>query len=301
MKNTLKILSIIALIAVIGFATVSCGDDGGGSSGASLPSIKSASAVQNFAGAPVTSRSNAIGLWNQLVNSSFFVELIGVDSDVFDVLETARYANWDAFVAANGSKKALNETFNIDDSAALATEFTTVTAGTIKGRSNTKYTFGKTINEIIASWELPPVPPVVGASSSSSFSQNREFNISAGHWAGSGLQVSGFVSASLSYNEKSTVKEGLPNVFSAYTENASGSFSVTLSVSDGANGAKFRFAAAGNNTDVHRSLSNNSSMIFSNLEVLNNANQVIYTIRAEEIADGDILTFGFMLANFTYW
>jgi len=296
MKNTIKLLGIIALVAVMGFAMTACGDDSSSSgfSTAGLPSIKKAGDIPNYDGSAAT-EEQASQLWDSFIESSFFEFLSGADWYVFESLVDDKYDGFDSLIDANLDKKSVSASVNFNDSTELVKN-ANISAGTIKGSSSSSWSSNLTLEDYYYG----------GLSAnndtySTNRSRNREFAITGGHYADNGVRIKGYVTTNASNGYKETVKDSNIGSYTSsydYLCNAS----IAISISSGTSyGAKFRFAIAEVGNGAARSVNWNDSIIFSDLEVLDNAGNIITVIPADWVyGNWDILGFAYYIASFYF-
>ena len=284
MKNK-KILWVL-LILVLFVAFAGCKKDEDEDDALLLLPMEPASSVQKFAGAIVANENDAMNLFESAI---FKGNLEGLLKDV----EKAAFNT--AFKAANGKdltafilaydKTAKSASFsaNINDTTELKKKDADIKAGKITGSTNGVTSTSLTFGDILPHMDDPAdALKNNGDTVSSNMTSSRTFAITDGYintvtgWGS--YKVAGYITMEQDYSSNNTLKNKAKDIVFKI-ENQTDKVSMTLSISDGANGAKFRISKSeirSKSGDNKRDAS--GSFATTGLEVYDNSNNLIYTI-----------------------
>ena len=284
MKNK-KILWVLLILALF-VAFAGCKKDEDEDDSLSLLPMEPASSVQKFAGAIVANVDDAVDmLWDVIWGSNFQTLLMDADASAFDKAFKDAYGKAFAAYLASYDKKAKEASMsvNVNDAAELKKK-ADVKAGSITGSTYSFLSTNLTYGDVIP--HMPAFSNALknnGDSYSSSISGSRTFAIKDGYIkakvdSGPTYFIAGYFTVEYDSSEDVTLKDKAKKI---YSENGyeTNKVSLTLSISDGINGAKFRISMSDKDSgsgDFIREAGLN--YITSGLEVYDNNNKLIYTI-----------------------
>ena len=249
MKNTFKLIGIIAFVAVIGFSFAAC-KNGSTELSVKLPGAPKASEVlaittAGFNGDTVTKEDAEDFFCSFMYDLDTYIlsALRSVDSQVFDDEFTAKYTQ-DLSTLYNS--KALQKSFSYNLGFNNTTKFKTVTgsAGTIKGSNSGSV---KLNNQTLGDYWLK----VNGDSATQSEKSEREFNITELYTSPNNWQLAGIIKTKYSWDWKDTMKnkDAFPDATVDFSDSGSSTIVIMVSYYDQYNDlkGKIRFSVAGKN------------------------------------------------------
>lgn len=275
----------VALALIIGFALIGCKDEG---IIPSLPGTKKASNLQNFEGSFVSSRSEAISLFNE--TTRVISALTDIDKKLFGTAFKDKYEgkDIDAFIASKYGEKSASWSVSINDSEEII-KASGVNAGKISGSSSASMSSNMTFYE----WYVKALANIFekGDKSSESSKAKRTFEITDGFltytynpfgYSPTTYKISGYITAEGSSKESETLKEKASGNDDEdkweYSSSSEQDISLAITFSNGTKGAKFLFSAASNRSYVNRTVSSESGNIYSDIQVYDNEDNLKYTI-----------------------
>lgn len=273
MKNLFKFVGIIAAVAVIGFAVVSCSD--GGSSGFKAPGLLK---VPSVAGIPDYTTGTTVGSYTAakalLSNfGNFFDDSYGEFEPIATAKAKATYTSSTSFWTDNAQKTSAKQSFKYAGVGA------TTTTASVDG----SYEKGLTTNMTLAEFGvIYGISPFAAGDTYSSTDKQKITFVTGATAVGSDL-VLGTVIFEKNNSEKTSyqaIKEDETEIVEVSDGKGTMKASFAVSIDDGTNAAKFCFAVSTNSKDKQAKAvggSNNSDVL-----VYNNAGELLYTIPAEE-------------------
>jgi len=289
MKNK-KILWVLLILALF-VAFAGCKKDEDDNDSLSLLPMEPASSVQKFDGDVVANVKDAEDLFGEAMGHSNFRNLLkDADASAFDKAFKDAYGKAFADYMASYDDKAKEASIsvNVNDTAELKKK-DDVKAGSITGSTNTFLSTNLTYGDLFPYFggSFSDALKNNGNSYSFSMSGSRTFAITDGYIkvkadppGTATYSIAGYFTVEYDYVEDVTLKDKAKNI---YTENGyeTNRFSLTLSISDGTNGAKFRLSISEKDSDSGdfiREAAEGWNAITSGLEVYDNNNKLIYTI-----------------------
>jgi len=278
-----RVVKFSVMLLVLGLVLAGCDTDAGSvADTVALLAAPGVSGIAEYENTSVNSYSAAYDLFEAVCYAvdRIYDELSDANWEAFNDAFDKKYDKTiGAYMMSLAAGKSGSYSININDDEGLKTYSSTVTEGTIKGSNSGSMSLNNhTFQDYFDG------NPLVDNGDSVSFSTSavRTFDISKGYiqfvYGGKTYKLSGIIKTEYNYNGKETLTDK-DNYVSSYNNDNTVKVSAAISVSDGTRGAKFRFSASEKWNEYSRSTGGNSVASYSDIEVYNNANTKIYTIK----------------------
>ena len=251
-----------------------------------LPDAMPASSVQKFSGTAVANDTEAWNLFDDMFDTDFFDMLLEADKLAFTDAFKKAYGKADvekygeAFVAENPDATSISYSVNINDTKRYKAK-SGANAAKISGSESFSISSNLAIKKLIAGTDFVDALKNNGDNYAAVLSGNRTCEISDGFYVDAPIKIAGFVIVEYDASVAVSLVDKVEDMFSL-DQNLAFKASMTLSVSNGTKGAKFRFSGAasmGFDYVIPRSMSQN--MIVSDIEVYDNNNVLLFTVQGD--------------------
>lgn len=276
MLNFKKIVGIVAIVAIIGFAFFSCDDGGGGGVVPGLTSGPAAKDVVNFTSEFVANENAAKTLFATMASSGVG-GILGTSITAGTTAAKGDY-NWIDFIEENATKKSYTNEFKLDTDA-VQTAF----KGGLIGVSTDASVSGKvkiswSSNDELGLWYLKAYSTTAW-NKNDNYKNSSEVNVTykLPKLAGTSDLFGGTVKVESSISATTKYTEVDPSYVKSLSGNSSAKYSATVSYDNGSTeGAKFRFSYS---KGGKYNRAGESGDLYSDVEVCKNDGTVIYSFQ----------------------
>jgi len=277
---------VFAAVVVMVVALVSCGGGGGGGAPGLPGAPESISALQPFTGTVVANQVDALALfsagWSAIENKLGSAYNAAYD-DAFKSQISGGLSQYD-YKKSVGSQTSVKFDVKITDAVRL-TEQLRVPA-TIDGSDSRSWSSNRALSNTFRDFSTLGVEaPVTGDKVSSESSSSAVYKFNTAYYESGSYKVAGVVEIE-SNSSSSREYQAYYTSNIAFLDNITGdsdslnSAGIVLSVSDGTKGAKFFWSYANEHSTVTRTVESTDGYSYGDLEVYNNAGDLILTVPA---------------------
>ena len=296
----------VVLALVFGLMLAGCSDDSSASGIVGLISPEPVQSLQNFTGTMVASEDEARELFKSInYASNFFEILLDAESEAFEAAFETKYdMDMMSYMAEKMNQKSASFSVNLNDSRTFP-DYSNITAGKISGSQTSSVSLtnltigdffdnsgGNLINDGDKATMITTGKRTFAITDG--FAEFQAWDEISGSWQT--FNAAGYISTDYTGSQNSTLVDADKGIYQG-SNNSVSKVAVTLTVSNGTKGAKFRFSASNLSNSTMRNVTSRDEENISDLEVYDNSNTLRYTITGDRLDYYNFVDFADEAAN----